>query len=114
MGKPYSIDLRERVVVSVLEGGLSRNKAAAQFAVAASAVVIWVQRYQETGSVEPGHMGGHKPRAIRGEHEAFLKRRVREGDFALHGLVREFADRGLKVDYRSVWNFVQHCGRAIW
>jgi len=29
MGKPYSIDLRERVVASVLEGGLSRNKAAA-------------------------------------------------------------------------------------
>ena len=46
MGKPYSIDLRERVVVSVLEGGLSRNKAAAQFAVAVSTVVIWVQRYQ--------------------------------------------------------------------
>jgi transposase len=106
MGKPYSMDLRERVVASVLEGGLSRSKAAAQFAVAVSTVVIWVRRYQETSSVKPGQIGGHKPKAIRGEHEAFLARQVREGGFTLRGLVRELADRGLKVDYRSVWNFV--------
>ncbi len=106
MGKPYSTDLRERVVAAVLEGRLSRNKAAAQFAVAVSTVVIWVQRYQETGGVAPGQMGGHKPKAIRGAHGAFLRQRVREGAFTLRGLVRELADSGLKVDYRSVWNFV--------
>ena len=106
MGKPYSIDLRERVVVSVLEGGLSRNKAAAQFSMAVSPVVDWVKRYQETGSLEPGQMGGHKQKGIRREHEESLTRRVREGGFKLRGLVRELADRGLTVDYRSVWNFV--------
>jgi transposase len=106
MGKPYSTDLRERVVAAVLEGGLSRNKAAAQFAVAVSTVVLWVKRYRESGSVEPGQMGGHKQKSIRGEHEAFLTQRVREGAFTLRGLVRELADRGLKVDYRSVWNFI--------
>ena len=105
-GRPYSIDLRERVVALVLEDGQSRNKAASHFAVAVSTVVSWVKRYQETGTVEPGRMGGHKPKAIRGEHEAFLAQRVREGAFTLRGLVRELADRGLKVDYRSVWNFV--------
>ena len=51
-------------------------------------------------------MGGHKPKAIAGEHQVFLARRVREGGFTLRGLVRELAERGLKVDYRSVWNFV--------
>ena len=106
MGKPYSTDLRERVVASVLEGGLSRNKAAAQFSIAVSTVIDWVNRYQETGSLEPDQMGGHKPKAIRDEHEAFLMQRVREGGFTLRGLVRELAGRGLKVDYRSVWNFV--------
>ena len=107
MAKPYSTDLRERVVASVLDGGLPRNKAAAQFAVAVSTVVTWVKRYQETGSVEPGQMGGRKPKSIRGEHEAFLTQRVRESPFTLRGLVCELAQRGLKVDYRSVWNFVQ-------
>lgn len=29
-----------------------------------------------------------------------------EKDFTIRGLVSEFAERGLKVDYRSVWNFV--------
>jgi transposase len=40
--------------------------------VAVSTVITWVKRYQETGSVEPGRMGGHKRKAIRGEHETFL------------------------------------------
>jgi len=106
MGRPYSIDLRERVVALVLQDRQSRNKAASHFGVAVSTAISWVKRYQETGSVEPGQMGGHKPKAIRGEHEIFLTQRVREGAFTLRGLVRELADHGLKVDYRSVWNFV--------
>ena len=93
MGRPYSVDLRERVVDSVLQGGASRNKTATQFAVAVSTVIAWVKRYQDTGSVEPGQMGGHKPKSIRGEHEVFLTQRVREGAFTLRGLVRELADR---------------------
>jgi len=51
-------------------------------------------------------MGGHKPKAIRGEHRDWLIVRCRAGDFTLRGLVAELADRGLKVDYRSVWSFV--------
>ncbi len=102
MGKPYSTDLRERAVAAVLQGGLSRHRAAAQFGVAVSTVVNWVRRFQDTGSVARGKMGGHKPKAIRGEHEVFLARRVREGGFTLRGLVTELAERGLKVDYRSV------------
>jgi transposase len=36
MAKPYSIDLRERVVAAVEAGGMSRRKAAWQFAVGIS------------------------------------------------------------------------------
>ena len=54
----------------------------------------------------PGQMGGNKPKAIAGEHAVFLARRIREGAFTLRGLAAELAERGLKVDYRSVWNFV--------
>lgn len=105
MGRPYSIDLRERVVAAV-ERGLSRRQAAARFGVGISTVIGWVKRFRETGSVAPGQMGGHKPKAIGGEHREWLLRRVKERDFTLRGLVGEFAERGLKVDYRSVWNFV--------
>ena len=70
MGKPYSIDLRERVVAAVLSGGLSCNRAAKQFGVGISTAINWVKRLRETGSVAPGKMGGHKPKAISGEHRA--------------------------------------------
>ncbi|MGB3660348.1 MAG: IS630 family transposase [Pseudolabrys sp.] len=106
MGKPYSNDLRERVVAAVQSGGLSCNQAAKQFGVAISTAINWVNRLRETGSVAPGKMGGHKPRAISGEHRVWLLQRIKDGDFTLRGLVVELAERGLKVDYRSVWEFV--------
>jgi transposase len=106
MAKPYSMDLRERVVAAVEKEGLSRHEAASRFGVGASTAINWVRRFQDTGSVAPGQMGGHKPKAIRDEHEAWLRERIRERDFTLRGLVAELAARGLKVDYRAVWNFV--------
>jgi transposase len=105
MGKPYSLDLRKRVVAAI-EGGLSRNQAAKQFGIGISTAINWARRLRETGSVEPGQMGGHKPKAISGEQAAWLSRRIKNGDFTLRGLVADLAERGLKVDYRSVWEFV--------
>ena len=43
MAKPYSEDLRKRVVAAV-DGGLSRHQAAALFDVGVSTVVHWVRR----------------------------------------------------------------------
>lgn len=105
MPKPYSDDLRERLVASV-EGGLSRHQAAARFRVAQSTAVNWVRRSQQTGSVKPGQMGGHRPRTIGGEHAAWLVERVRARDFTLRGLVTELAARGLKADYWDVRTLV--------
>jgi transposase len=48
MGKPYSLDLRKRVV-DAIEGGMSRNRAAKQFGVAISTAIGWMQRVEETG-----------------------------------------------------------------
>jgi transposase len=106
MGRPYSLDLRERVVAAVEAGGLSCRRAAAQFGVGAATAIRWVERVRRTGSAAPGQMGGHKPKAIAGEHRAWALVRVTEREFTIRGLVVEFAERGLKVDYRSVWNFV--------
>ena len=106
MGKPYSIDLRERVVAAVVTGGMSRNRAAKQFGVGISTAINWVKRVRETGSVAPGQRGGHRPKSISGEHRLWLLQRIKDGDFTLRGLVAELAGRGLKVDYRSVWEFV--------
>jgi transposase len=105
MGRPYSLDLRERVVAAV-ENGLSRHQAAAQFGIGVSTAINWVRRLRETGSVRPGQMGGHKPKSISGAHRTWLLARIKGQDFTLRGLVAELAERGLKVDYRTVWSFV--------
>jgi len=106
MGKPYPLEFRKRVVAAVESGGLSCNRAAKQFGVGISTVIGWVKRLRKTGSLAPGQMGGHKPKAISGEHRVWLLQRTKDGDFTLRGLVGELGARGLKVDYRSVWEFV--------
>ena len=113
MAKPYSMDLRERVVAAVQKTGLSCQEAARRFGIAPSTAIGWLMRVRETGSVAPGQMGGHKPKKIAGEHRNWLLRRFRESAFTLRGLVAELADRGLNVDYRSVWDFVHAEGLSF-
>ncbi len=103
MSKPYSLDLRERVVKAVEETGLSRRKAAAHFGIGVRTAIEWVHRHRQTGSVAPRKIGGYKPKKIAGAHRDWLVARCREKDFTLRGLVEELAERGLAVDYRSVW-----------
>jgi transposase len=64
MGRAYSTDLHEWVVAAVIEGGLSRYQAAAQFEVGDQHGHSVVQRLRRAGSVEPDKIGGYKPRAV--------------------------------------------------
>ena len=57
MPKPYSVDLRARVIEEV-ETGASRREAAERYGISPSVVVIWVQRFEETGSVAAKPSGG--------------------------------------------------------
>ena len=56
------LDLRKRVVAAI-EGGMSRNQAAKRFGVAISTAIGWMKRVDETGSIAPGQMDGHKPKS---------------------------------------------------
>jgi len=73
MGRPYSEDLRSRIVAAV-ESGISRNAAARQLAVSVSCVVKLMQRFRRTGSVSPAPRG-KKPYALEG-HEALVRELV--------------------------------------
>jgi len=107
MGRPYSLDLRERVVSAVEREGMSRQAAARRFGVVPSTAINWVRQFREKGHINPGQMGGHRPKAISGEHRIWLIARCKAGDFTLRGLVSELSsERELQVDYRSVWEFV--------
>ena len=111
MTKPYSMDLRERVVAAVVSEGMTRHQAAARFGIAVSSAVKWVARYRKTGSAAPCKIGGYKPKTLRGAHADWLTARCQEKDFTISQLVEELREvRGLKVDRRSVWEFLHAQG----
>ncbi len=102
MTKPLSMDIRDRAMAR-LDAGETVREAGEALIVASSSVVKWSHRRRATGSAAPGKIGGQVPRKIRGEHETWLRARMAEGAFTLRGLVAELADRGLTVDYRTMW-----------
>jgi putative transposase len=107
MTRAYSMDLRERVVGAVKEEGLSRHEAAKRFGVGISTAIGWVRREKATGSVAPGKMGGYKPRRIKGEDHDWLTARCQDGSgFTIARLIAELAERGVKADHHTVWNFL--------
>jgi transposase len=112
MAKPYSMDLRERAMRRI-DAGESVRVVAGALSVAPSTVVKWSQRRRATGSVAPGQVGGRRPRLIAGDHETWLRARVAEGPFTLRGLVAELAERGLCVDYKTVWTFIHREGLSF-
>ncbi len=63
MARPYSNDLRERVVAAVTRDGLSRREAAQRFGVGVSAAIKWVQRWGETAASSLVRCAGIGPRS---------------------------------------------------
>ena len=70
MGKPYSMDLRERVVAAI-EGGESTHQAAARFAIGIATAGAWARLKRATGDVRPAKQG--KPKgAVLDAHADFI------------------------------------------
>ncbi len=75
MGKPYSLDLRGRII-GYIEGGGSRRGAVERFSVSPSCAVKLKARWDRTGSTAPGKRGGSVGKLA--SHKDFLLRRVKE------------------------------------
>jgi transposase len=106
MSKPYSKDLRERVVAAV-EDGLSRRQAAEVFDVGVSSVIRWVQRFRATGSVAAKPMGGDHRSLLTGERAWILERIEEAPDLTLEELREKLKARGVIVGYGTVWRFFE-------
>ena len=90
MPKPYSLDLRERVVRFVDEGH-SRHAAAAHFRVSVSFVVNLVKAFRVRGSLAPKPSGGRRHAKLE-PHRAFLLEKVAEkADVTMPELAAELA-----------------------
>lgn len=112
MTRPYSNDLRERVV-SAVEAGHSCRSVAERFDVAVSSVVKWSQRYRATGSVAPGKMGGHRRRVLE-PHRALIEELInRTPHLTLHRLQDILTAHGVAVSHNAVWQFLRREGLSF-
>src|SRR2546423_50255 len=88
MARPYSTDLRDRVVASVT-GGRTCRATAALFGASVASVVKWSQRFRATGSAAAYWLGGRRPRVLAGERDWLLARLAEKPDLTLRAAVAE-------------------------
>src|SRR6516162_5719097 len=107
MGKPYSDDLRERVVAAI-EAGHTREEVAELYNMALSTVGGFIKRKRETGSVSPDKFGGYKTFALE-PHTDLVKELVAEQpDSTLAELQVRLAKEEVKVSQSGISRFLHH------
>jgi transposase len=109
MARPYSLDLRERVVAAVF-GGRSCRAVASLFGVSVASVVKWAQRHRATGSAAAKPMGWRRPYVLEGERDWLLARIAVAPDITLRALAAELAERGIVVSHYAVWHLLAREG----
>lgn len=112
MTRPYSNDLRERVVEAVGSGETCRA-VAARFGVSVSSVVKWCRRHRDTGSVAPGKVGGHKRWVLEPHREFIIDEIGRTPHLTVRGLRDLLASRGITVSRHAVWRFLKREGLSF-
>ena len=103
MSKPYSLDLRERVVEFV-EAGASRHEAAECFVVSVSSAIRWMQRRMRFGSVAAKPSGGSTS-PLEAHAPWLLKLIAEHPDLTLDEIVLAMHQHGLAGSRSAVWRF---------
>ena len=107
MAKPYSDDLRARVVGAGQDGG-TIPEIAEQLGVSISSVVRFRRLHRETGSVSPAKFGGYKGYAL-AAHEELIRQLVAEQpDITLAELKAVLAKEMVTVGQSSIFRFLHH------
>lgn len=109
MVRPFSLDLRERVVAAVA-AGQSCRAVGETFGVCVSSVVKWSQRHRATGSAAAKPIGGRRHYALESQRAWLLQRIAESPDITLRALAGELADRGVTVSHYAVWHLLSREG----
>jgi transposase len=112
MGRPYSLDLRERVV-SAMNAGMSGQKAAGHFSIGESSALRWARRARETGSPKAKPMGGMRPFVLEAHRRWIAIRLTEKPDLTLRALAGELKARGAKGSAFAVWSIVADTGLSF-
>lgn len=108
MPRPYSQDLRDRVVGAV-SGGVSARAAGRLFGVSESVAIKWVARWRRTGSAAAKPMGGYKRSPLDACAAELLGLLADRPDLTIEEIRAELRARGIQTGRGSVWRFfVRH------
>jgi transposase len=106
MGRPYSDDLRKRIVEAIA-GGTSRRGAAEIFGVSPSCAVKLYRRWRETGSVRPAQLGAPKRCKLDPAGDWLLALVKTEPDITLNEIrTRLTTEQGLSASIGLIWTFL--------
>jgi transposase len=105
MTRPYSVDLRERVVRAV-ESGLSRRSAARRFEVSVSFVIKLMRRWRRQGTVQPDRYGGWKRPALAAHAEHVRALLAAGPDLTIAELRARLAAEGLQASPAGISRFL--------
>jgi transposase len=106
MARPYSLDLRARVVAQVARG-MTHEEVAELNGIVSSTVSKWCRRERQTGSPAAKPMGGKRPRKLIDERDWLLARLAAKPDLTLHALLGELGARDVKVCCDTLWRFLR-------
>ena len=107
MAKPYSDDLRARVIAAV-DDGATLEEAGERHHVSLSSVGRFLRRKRQTGSVSPAKFGGYKPYAL-AAHEEWIRQLVTEQpDITLAELGMRLAKKKITASKSSISRFLHH------
>ena len=101
MPRPYSVDLRERVVRSV-EEGLSCRETAKRFHVSISFVIKLLQRWRQGETVEPLAFGGHKTSVLSAHADRVRALVAAEPEMTIDDLCGQLAQEGVQASRSAV------------
>lgn len=111
MARPYSEDIRERVVARI-EGGASRREAAEHFDICPSSAIKWMQRLEKTGSCAAKPMGGSLSPLDRHRQE-LLALIAETPDATLDEIVSAMHKRKIPGSRTALWRFLDRHGITL-
>jgi transposase len=114
MPKPYSQDLRDRVIDAVERGEMSRRAAARRYEISESVAIKWLERVERDGSREPVGHGGHRASKLMPHRDFLQAARAEKSDVTLQALCdRLSAERGVKADTSMMSRFFRRIGVTV-
>ena len=114
MAKPYSQDLRDRVIEAVERGKQSRRAAARHYEVSESVAIKWLERLERHGSREPVGHGGHRASKLMPHRDFLEAARAEKSDLTLTALCdRLSAERGVNADTSMMSRFFRRIGITV-